>query len=109
MSFPLGESVTLHKRTLTTPDSDGNDVYTTADTTIAGVAVYPRFSEEAVQGQDLNIIGLVAVFKPAIVVTATDRFTVRGNLYEIDADPGQYLSPLTGSTLTKLNLKRATG
>lgn len=109
MTFALGETVTLHSRTLGTPDADGNDVWVDTNTTITGTAVYPRFSQELVQGQDQNIIGLVAVFKPAIVVAATDELTVRGERWAIDADPGQYASPLTGSTLTHLNLKRVTG
>lgn len=109
MSFALGETVTLHRRTLGSPDSDGNDTYTDSDTTIRGVAVYPRESTELVQGGDLNIIGLVAVFKPAITLAATDELTVRGVRWAVDGDPGQYVSPLTGATLTKVNLTRVTG
>lgn len=108
MTFPLGETVVLHSRTLGTPDSDGNDTYSDTDTTLKA-AVYPRFSAELVQGEDLNVIGLVAVFKPAITVTPTDELTVRGERWAIDAMPGQYASPLTGSTLTQVHLKRVTG
>jgi hypothetical protein len=109
MSFALGETVTLHRRPVGTPNSDGNDTYTDTDTTISGVAVYPRESTELVQGGDLNIVGLVAVFVPAITVAATDELTVRGTRWAIDGDPGQYVSPLTGKSLTKVNLTRVTG
>lgn len=109
MGFPFGETVIRHARTLGTADAQGNDTWTDTDTTVKGVAVYPRESVELVQGQDTNIIGLVAVFKPAITVAPADQFTVRGERWDVDAMPGQYHSPLTATELTKVNLTRATG
>ena len=109
MGFPFGETVVRHARTLGTPDAQGNDTWAETDTTVRGVAVYPRESVELVQGQDTNIIGLVLVFKPPITVAPTDQFTVRGARWDVDAMPGQYQSPLTGTDLTKVNLTRATG
>lgn len=109
MAWVNGESVVQHTRTRGTPDSDGNDTWTEVDKPRAGTAVYPRESVELIQGQDTNIIGLVAVFKPAITVSPIDQFTVRGERYEIDGEPGQFVSPLTGTTLTKLNLTRVEG
>jgi hypothetical protein len=90
-------------------DSDGNQTWTETDKTYAGVAVYPRESVELIQGQDTNISGLVAVFKPAITVSPTDQITVRSERYEIDGEPGQFRSPFTGTTVTKLNLTRVEG
>lgn len=109
MSFPFGEPVTQHSRGIVGQDVDGNDVYGDTDTPHEGVAVYPRESVELTAGQSTNIIGLVLVFKPAIAVAATDEFTVRGNRHVIDADPGQYASPLTGTNLTRVNLTRVEG
>ena len=109
MAWVNGESVVVHARTRGTPDSDGNDTWTEVDKTHTGTAVYPRESVELIQGQDTNIIGLVAVFKPAITVSPIDQVTVRGERYEIDGEPGQFVSPLTGTTLTKLNLTRVEG
>lgn len=109
MGWVYGETVTVHSRTRGAPDSDHNETWTDADTSHAGTAVYPRESVELVQGQDTNIVGLVAVFKPAITVAQTDELTVRGERYAIDGEPGQFVSPLTGTTLTKLNLTRVEG
>lgn len=109
MAWVNGESVVQHTRTRGAADSLGNDTWTEVDKTHAGTAVYPRESVELIQGQDTNIAGLVAVFKPAIVVLSTDQITVRGERYEVDGEPGQFVSPLTGTTLTKLNLTRVEG
>lgn len=109
MGFAKGETVTVHRRTMTGQNADGNDTFNEASTTYPGVAVYPRESTELVQGQTTNVIGLVAVFKPAIAVSPTDQVTARGKRYEIDADPGQFDSALTGTNLTQLNLRRVEG
>lgn len=109
MSSPFGEVVVIHARTKGTADADGNDTFTSSDTTVNFVTLYPRTSSEAVQGQDLNIIGLVAVFIPAVTVGPLDQITARGALWDVDGDPGQYHSPMTGREVTKVNLRRATG
>lgn len=109
MSGVFGETVIVHTRGVTGQDADGNDVYGDTDVTHPNVTVYPRESAELVQGQDTNIIGLVCVFKPAITVSTTDQVTARGNRYEIDGELGTYHSSLTGTSVTKINLTRATG
>ncbi len=109
MTFPLGEAVTQHKRTVGTRDADGNETWTDTDKRYANVAVYPRVSVELVQGQDTNIIGLTAVFMPPITVAATDEFTVRGDRWAVDGLPGQYVSPFSGRDLTQVHLTRVEG
>jgi hypothetical protein len=109
VSGPFGETVVIHSRTLGTPDAEGNDTWTDTDTTLGGVSLYPRLSAEFVQGQDLNVIGLTAVFLPALVLRATDELTARGVRWAIDGEPAQYVSSLTGHTLTQVHLTRATG
>jgi hypothetical protein len=109
MSGPFGETVIIHSRTLGTPDGDGNDTWVDSDSTVNGVTVYPRASVELVQGQDTNIIGLTAVFIPAVSVLATDELTVRGERWSVDGLPGQYASSLTGQTVTQVYLTKVTG
>jgi hypothetical protein len=109
VSGPFGETVVHHTRAVTSQDSLGNDVYTDTDTTLTHVTLYPRESVELVQGQDTNVIGLTAVFKPAVTVVSADEFTARGVRWRVDGEPAQYHSSLTGATLTKLNLTRVTG
>jgi hypothetical protein len=108
VTFPLGETVTHHKRTPGTRNADG-ETWVDADKRYSNVAVYPRVSVELVQGQDTNIIGLTAVFQPAIPVAATDEFTVRGERWAVDGLPGQYVSPFTGRELTQVHLTRVEG
>jgi hypothetical protein len=109
MSGPFGETVVQHARGVTGQDGDGNDVYGDTDTTHERVTLYPRESVEFVQGQDLNVIGLVAVFIPAVSVANTDEFTARGVRWAVDGEPAQYRSSLSGKTVTKVNLTRAAG
>lgn len=109
MAAVFGETVVLHTRGVTGQDADGNDVYGDTDTTVDGVTLYPRTSVELVQGQDTNIIGLTAVFKPAVQIAATDEVTARGDRWAVDGEVGQYHSPLTGREVTQVHLTRATG
>lgn len=109
MSGPFGETVVLHSRAVTGRDGDGNDIYTPTDTTIEGVTLYPRESVELVQGQNTNIVGLVAVFKSAVAIEATDKLTARGKVWDVDGMVGEYHSSLTGHEVTKVNLTRASG
>lgn len=109
MSIPFGETVVQHTRTRGTPNSLGNDTWTDVDTTRTKTVLYPRMATELVQGQDTNIIGLTAVFVPAITVTATDEFTARGERWVVDGLPGQYVSPFTAHTVTQVHLTRVEG
>lgn len=109
MSGPFGETVVVHRRTLGTPDSDGNDTWIDADTTYERVTLYPRESAEFVQGQDLNVIGLSAVFVPGILLDTTAEFTARGTRWRVDGEPAQYHSSLSGQSVTKVNLTRESG
>lgn len=110
MRFPFGQSVTLHTRTVVGEDEYGNTVYEEVDTVVRVVAVWPRTSTEAVQAQDQVVSGLWALFPPTHDVSAVDAITVYGKRYEIDGEPGRYLSPLTGRDVGfQLALRRVTG
>jgi len=110
MTFAFGEAVTLHGRTVTGQDSDGNDVYSDAPTTLTGVPVWPRSSTELVQGQDTLIVGLSALLPAGTDVSSVDRVTVYGKDYDIDGEPGTFRSPFTNLDPGVLvNLTRATG
>lgn len=109
MSVPFGETVVQHSRTRGSADVLGNDTWADTDTTHPRAVLYPRTSTELVQGQDTNIIGLTAVFIPAITVTATDEFTARGERWVVDGLPGQYVSPFTAHTVTQVHLTRVEG
>lgn len=110
MRFPFGESVILHTRTIVGQDEYGNDVIEEVDTAVPGVAVWPRSSQEAVQAQDQIVSGLWALFPPDHDVTGVDALTARGDRYEVDGEPGRYVSPLTGMDAGyQVALKRVEG
>jgi hypothetical protein len=91
-----GETVTLIRRTRTGQDSDGNDTWSTSEVDVPGCAVWPRGSSELVQGQDMVIVGLTVLLPTGTAVVATDRARVRGDLYEVDGQPGEWRSCFTG-------------
>jgi len=110
MTFAFGETVTLHRRSVTGQDSDGNDVYADATAVLTGVPVWPRSATELVQGQDTLITGLSALLPAGTDVSGVDKVTVYGDAYDIDGEPGHYRSPFTDLDPGILvNLTRVTG
>jgi hypothetical protein len=88
--------VTLLARTVSGTDADGNDVYSTASSTLTGCILWPRMSTETVQGQDQVIAGLMLLVPPGVTVKATDRVQVGADVYEVDGQAGSWVSPFTG-------------
>jgi hypothetical protein len=108
--LPVGETVTLLRRVLAGQDSDGNDEWSTVETDVAGCAVWPRGSSELVQGRDTVIVGLAILLPAGTAVAASDRLRVRGDLYEVDGQPGSWQSPFSGlSAGVQVALTRVTG
>ena len=105
-----GKTVTLLSRAATGRDSLGNDVYTDTSTNVAGCIVYPRGSQELVQGQDLVTDGLTVLFPPGTAVKATDRAVVDGVTYEVDGEPSVWSNPFVSiADCVQANLKVVTG
>lgn len=110
MGFVYGETVVVHRRTVTGQDSDGNDVFGVVSTSLAPVPVWPRQSFETLRGQDQIVTGLTALFPVGTAVVGIDTVTVYGVDYVVDGEPGRYRSPLTGLDPGVLvNLTRVTG
>lgn len=113
--FPLGETVTWHRRSAVTQDSDGNDVGAFVDTDLRGVAVYPRGATgtsagaEVDHGRDTIASGKTVVLTSDLAVAAVDQFTVGGDRYEVDGTPNRFRSPLTMSKVTEIHLTRVEG
>lgn len=108
MSWAFAESVTLHQRRRTSPDTDGNDTWTETDTS-AKAALYPLESTENTDARDTVEERLRAVFKPPVGLTSTDEVTARGIRWQVDGAPGAYHSPLTRTQIETVILKKATG
>lgn len=102
MAFPFGETITQIKREATgQTDPDGNDVLTETPVQIENVGISPRDANgtggnENVQGRDTVIIGLTLLMPPGSQVSPTDRFLVRGDLWEVYGQPEPIVSPFTG-------------
>ena len=115
MLIPFGETLVLHQRTVTGVDALGNDVYSQSDLTIENVEVWPvdanaAAGNEITGARDTAIIGLAALLPPGTPVKATDRVTVRGELHEVNGEPADQRSFLTGwHPGVLVSLRRVTG
>lgn len=106
----FGETVTLLARSRNGVDADGNDIFTSASTTVAGCAFDPGGSVEAVQGRDAVITTPTVYLPPGTAPKSIDAVTVRGVTYEVDGSPNALTSPFTGwSPGVVVKLKAVTG
>lgn len=111
MYFAHGEPVTVWTATTTT-DRYGNEVNDwVVGPTYDRCSVAPRASTELTDGGRQGvIIGLSVYLPPDAVVGPHDRLEVRGDMFEIDGEPGEWRSPFTGwNPGIEVALKRVTG
>lgn len=109
--YPAGVVVTFIRPGAPTQDAYGNDVPGAAtETDVAGCAVWPRTSDEDVQGRMQVTQGLNVVAPYGTDVRPQDQARVGGVLYDVDGDPGDWRSPLTGTRAgVQISLTRVTG
>lgn len=109
--YPLGETITIVRPGAPTQDDYGNDVPDApAETSVAGCAVWPRTSGEDVQARLQVTEGLNVIAPYGTDVQPHDRVRVRGVLYDVDGDPGEWRSNLTGTKAgVQIELTRVTG
>lgn len=96
MTFPFGETATLHTRSGTADDALGVRQSTWTDTVVAGCFLDAGGSIEVVQGQDQVTTQPVLYMPAGTAVTPVDQITVRGDRYEVDGSPNSYVQPWTG-------------
>lgn len=109
MAWPLGLAVTWHREVPGPKDADGNATTITVDEIARGVALYPLDGEELIERGDLVNDFRRLVANPPIDVGPRDSFTIRGKTWKVDGPAAQYESPLSGTHLTSVVLKRTTG
>jgi hypothetical protein len=110
MSWDFGITVALITRTKSGIDRDGNDVYSTVETTIEDCAFDPGGSTELVQGQDMVITQPTLYVPAGTVVDSYAAFLINGQKFEVDGSPNDWSSPFTGWTPgVAIRLKRVTG
>lgn len=96
----FGEDVTILSRVQTGTDRYGNPVYDwpSPGTTVRGCAVAPRTSEEPTQINRMPVYdGMTVYAPPGTAVGPHDRIVVRGVLYEVDGEAGDWRSPFTSA------------
>lgn len=92
------ETVTILRLEKPLRDDDG-DLPDTVPARIPFVAkgIAPRTSaESAERGREGVVIGLTVYAPRDAAVLSTDQLEVRGEVYDVDGDPGVWRSPFTG-------------
>ena len=116
MNVVQPETVTVTRVTR----DDFGDTTEGANHDVEGCVIYPRMAKaatnvnrggnEVVTAEDLITFGLSVLMPPGSDVLATDRVTARGDEYEVDGNPTNWVSPLSGfSPGVEVLLKRITG
>lgn len=110
-----GESITVTTRTQSGTDAYGNPTYVTTSLTRRG-AFSPSGGVELTGAGDLVtstpqvLFTRQAAVDIAAVATSDSQVTVRGGVYTVDGEPGDWVSPFTGRRAGLLiPLKRSTG
>lgn len=109
--YPAGETITILRPGAPTQDEYGNDVPgPDVPTPVTGCAVWPRTSSEDDQARAQVTEGLNAVAPYGTDIRPHDRVKVGDRIYEVDGDPGEWRSPLTGTKAgVQISLTRVTG
>lgn len=93
--FPHGEIVTLVSTT-TTDDGLGNTTAETVESAWGPCAVAPRYASESSDPRVPPVIVGLTIFGPAVALDSDDTLIVRGEMYEVDGRPGEWVNPFTG-------------
>ena len=95
----IGETVTIVRAAPGGTDAYGDPIpSTTARIDVPGCAFAPRYSSESTDRgrQGVVVGGTVYLPSTAPAVLPSDRIEVRGRLYEVDGEVGEWISPFTG-------------
>lgn len=90
-----GETVTILRRTTSTRDRHGNEVWTYTETDVEGCIVWPTGSTEKTEAQDQASDKITVSCPYGTNVTNVSRMRVRGLLYDVDGTPSPWASPFT--------------
>jgi hypothetical protein len=118
VSSIIGEDVVVVRQP--ERDEDGNWVEPDAPrTTVHGAVIAPRSATEtddrAATGTLVGLtlylpLGTVSVEQGlGALIDAADGIEVRGRLYEVDGEPGEWVSPWTGQRGLEVALRRGQG
>lgn len=72
--------------------------------------MWPRGSSETIDASNTVIVGLELLVPPGTDLVPTDKVRVRGDVYDVDGDVGEWTSPLTGTSAgLQVALKKVEG
>lgn len=82
-----------------------------AELTITGCAVAPRDStEDHNEGRQAVLIGFTVYAPAGTVVLPSDRLRIRGDDFEVDGEPGAWISPFSDvEEGVEIGTRRVTG
>lgn len=117
MSLPLSfahQSIIRVRAALLPRDPRGNQVRDWAhapEVPLPGWTVFPGATAELTVGRDSSLIQFTAIGPADADVLPTDRIKLPGSdrTYDIDGEPGRWLSPAGGVSSTVLLLKKWEG
>lgn len=91
-----GETIVIRRGTAAASgrrNDGGTDWTDPVDTEVAGCLIAPRSTSENLDGRTGVIVG-VTVYLPAWAdITSADRLVIRGELYDVNGEPGVWTSP----------------
>lgn len=109
MRLPYGVTVTRLRPPAT--DDYGDPLPgSTGELDIPGCVVWPRGSSETNDASNTVIVGLELLAPAGTDLVPTDKVRVRGDVYDIDGDVGEWTSPFTGTSAgLQVALKKVEG
>jgi hypothetical protein len=92
-------------------DEYGDPIEGGSSTSLTVRAVAPRYTSDPADPSRSPVIdGFTLYFPPGVDIAATDKLTVRGGTYEVDGEPGEWVSPFTNvSHGIEVNVRRGRG
>lgn len=109
----IGETVSIVHETPGGTDAYGDPIASTTTTTTAvpGCAFAPRASTEPTErGRQGVIIGGTIYLPAGTTIAHEDQVIVRGVTYDVEGEPGEWVSPFTGwAPGVEVAVKRAEG
>jgi hypothetical protein len=92
-------------------DEYGDPVASETRVTMTTKGIAPRYTSDPADPTRAPVIdGFTVYLLPGADVLATDRLEVRGGLYDVDGQPGEWVSPFSGDSRgVEVNVRRGRG
>ena len=95
LMYAHGETVIL-RSTTTTPDEFGDTTTTVVEEFWGPCAVAPRYATEATDNRSPGVVVGLTIYGPTVTIDSDDVLVVRGEEWQVDGLPGEWVNPFTG-------------